>query len=240
MICRIDPADPFVLPAQEQNQAVRLRFASAWNCYGAHPSICSFYRLEEGGVLLVTGKSALVAGSCRDAEQLGAFLRFMGVQQVENAPPLLGFSPAECLLMQKPAGVGPKSVLSQCPVTLTPDLWRLHGCGLFEDADAWYADACLRRRHGAVIGAVQDETGRYLASAGLYAVDEHSAYLTGVVTSPHSRRQGHASAVVAALCAWAQEKQVFLLCLPQLYSLYQPLGFRTVPTLNGYLQQLER
>ena len=207
-----------------------LRMRAAWDCYKNHPQLCGFY-LADKACLLLTGQTALVAGPVTDAEELAVFFRFSGVRQAENAPPLPGFAPAEHLLMARAPAPAPLPE----KVTLTPDLWRLHEAELFEDPDGWYADACLRRRQGAAIAALESG-GRYAACAGLYAQSDTDAWLSAVTTHPDFRGRGYASACVSALLAGC-EKKVWLLCRPQLKALYRPLGFEKVPTDPYYLQE---
>lgn len=227
MIRRVDQStkDRFLLLAGRSDCA-GLRLETAFACYEAHPAAASFYLAGEEGALMLAADSLLCCGVL-PADELAAFAAFFGVRQMEGCGPAPGFSARPVLVMRRKAHTPPPSrpLAAPAKVTLTPDLWRLRQANLLAaDPDAWYADACLRCRRGAVIAAVEGENG-YLSTAGVYAVRPQSAYLTGVATSPAARGQGFAQAAVAALCERFAEKELLLRCAEELRGFYEQLGF---------------
>lgn len=229
-----------------------VRMETAFACYAHHPQVAGFY-LNENAALMTMGTTALLCGEWTDTEELAAFLDFAGVCRVENAPALPGFAPTGELLLCRPARpvcAAPEAFAPAAraergrwtpapqeselgenlalPLTLAPDLWQLRCAALLEtDPDGWYADACLRRRQGAVIAAVGSENA-YWATAGLYAQNAQNAYLTGVATAPKQRGKGLATGLVQTLCDSVPQKNVWLLCDPALQGLYGRCGFLPV------------
>lgn len=237
MICKVDEKnkDRF-LALCAGDEPTALRMETAFACYQAHPAVCSFY-VSENAALMLSGDSLLCAGSFTNVEELRSFAAFCAVRRVEGAMPLAGFLPQKVLVLCRSKKMALPVEKAQT-VTLEPDLWRLRESGLFTDKDGFYADACLRRRQGAVIAAAE-ENGCYLATAGIYAQKGKNAYLTGVATLPQHRKKGLATATVAALCRNFADKNIYLRCEEALLPFYARLGFALQKTQTDQILKEE-
>jgi GNAT superfamily N-acetyltransferase len=84
--------------------------------------------------------------------------------------------------------------------------------------------------------------GGEMAGFGALLVRDHVAYVDNVVTLPHARRRGVASAIVMRMreeAARADAERVFLLAdRPDPIRLYERLGFRKAEEIASSLRQL--
>ena len=203
---------PWVSEILAKDDFIGMRIASALRCYGFASKVCRFYAVNSSAVLMTLGDGALLCGDAPDVEELESFLRFANLRTLQaNKTMLYHWNPVPRLLMRH---TGAAEILCSAPVEMQPDLWALAHSGLFENLspDAWYADTCLRVNHGeAAVFAIIKE-GAPVASAGLYAIGEKSAYLTAVATKKEQRGNGYASTLVSTLCAMQQNRTIYLLC----------------------------
>lgn len=214
-----------------------IRLETAFACYENHPSVCGFYLANDSLAVMLSGKSMLCCGRLDESAELAGFAAFCRVVKAEGAPPLAGFAQSAAVVMRRRKG-SPLPALKERKITFSPQLWQLKDIGLAEDADAFYADACLRLRSGAVIAAAERE-GEYLATAGVYALRADSCYLTGVYTRPQQRGKGYAKAVTAALCRKFADRDIYLRCRPDLQGFYEALGFLPLRTEHDQIKKEE-
>lgn len=222
-------ADAFwALLAREPFLGGRIR--TAWQCYREHPGQCGFYLADDTGALMVLGAGALLCGGA-DGAELGAFLRFAGVENFKSetvAP--AGFARRPQLLMAHGPDGGaqmPWKAPDGLALEAQPDLWALAHAGLpgFPPADAYYADACLRRNRGLADIATFRFGGAYVASAGVYSLQPGAAYITAVATLPAWQGRGLAGALLRHLVGRCGGRTVYLLCRPALRGFYERQGF---------------
>lgn len=248
MICAVNNpqcAQRFQAALQQQDLP-GLQMAVHQQVFGQLPgSGWQFYtsgREEAPFALAVSGVTAQCCGSC-DLQELSSFLRFLGVEQLSwrgECPP--GFHAAEPFCQMKmtlakahdpgcvPAGYVLQKEPSMFPVTelvaQEPEL-AIQGQ---EFRDAFYARSCTLRNHGlAEIWALAEPDGSFSATAGLYAIGEKQAFLSGVHTRRDCRKSGLGGWLVQALAAYMAEKgiETVLWCRPQLEPFYRELGFMT-------------
>lgn len=204
---------------------IGMRMASALRCYGLTSQDCRFYAVDDTALLMTLGDGALLCGAASDIEELESFLHFAHIRTLQaNQTMLYHWNPAPRLLMKHS---GAAEILCSAPVETQPDYWALAHSDLLAHLppEAWYADTCLRvNRSEAVVYAIVKD-GVPMATAGLYAIGEKSAYLTAVATKKAYRGKGYATTLVSALCASQQNRTIYLLCTPMLRSFYEQLGF---------------
>lgn len=237
MICRVtaQTKDRFLslLAADPCNGA---RVETAFACYAQHPQMASFYLADDTAALLVLDGSLLCCGSVPDRQELASFCAFAGITAAEGAGPLPGFKVNEKLLCCRAADTSWQTA-TQIPTTLAPDLWQLRQAALLDaDPDRWYADACLRTRADRAVIAAAEYDGKYIATAGIYAMNQDAAYLSGVATRADCRGRGYAAALVDALCHRVANRSVYLLCAPALVPFYEKLGFAVRRTVTEYIK----
>ncbi|MEG0769527.1 MAG: hypothetical protein RSG59_06345 [Ruthenibacterium sp.] len=183
------------------------------------------------GLLYVQGRSALYAGPIQDAQELEAFLQLLQIKTFQSNSMLLpDWADMPRYLMHLPAGTLPD--VTAAAVDEHPSLWNLAHSGVLADIDpdAWYADACARVNHGVAdirAVAMPDAAGalQYAATAGAYAIDTQSVFLTAVATKPEYRGRGFACTILSSLARSYADKDAYLLCAPQRRSFYEQLGF---------------
>ncbi|MFV0414261.1 MAG: GNAT family N-acetyltransferase, partial [Oscillospiraceae bacterium] len=182
------------------------RLATAYECYQNHAQLCGFYLANNTGVLMLQGGNALLCGRA-DPEELAAFLRFTGVENIKSEntrPPGFAQRPQVRMVYRQAgapaAGRLPAGVLLE----EEPSLWQL----AFEDEvlplpdpGGYYADACLRRTRGHSDIVCAAATGRYVATAGVFRLQPQGAYITAVHSLPEWRGRGIAGALLAHLAS---------------------------------------
>ncbi|MEG1445867.1 MAG: GNAT family N-acetyltransferase [Ruthenibacterium sp.] len=240
MIAQITPEQvPWANALLAQDDFIGMRIASAVRCYGFSSQNCRFYAVEDTAVLMTRGDGALLCGAVCDVEELESFLHFAKIRAlVANQTMLYHWNPAPRLLMKHS---GATELLYSAPIETQPDLWALAHSDLLGDLppDAWYADVCLCVNRGEAAIVTIETDGAPVATAGLYAIGEKSAYLSAVATQKAFRGRGFATTLVSALCASVPEQSVYLLCTPALRRFYEQLGFTLVKPLCEF-QTLEK
>lgn len=189
-----------------------------------------FFLADDAAALSVSGENALVCGEVRDAEELDSFLAFSGVRCVRSSHAVpSGFAREEIFLMtytqpqtrEFPSGMRLEEM---------PRMTKLGESMRYTDgtmsSDDFIAEACARRNRGlAHIFALEAPDG-YAATAGVYALCAHEAYLGGVVTREEYRGRGCAGALVLyAANRYAPGRAVRLICAPERRTFYESIGF---------------
>lgn len=234
MIRPLAPGDegPF-LELLEKTPLYGQRIRTLYECYERFPALCGFY-VFEGGALSITGAAALIAGRSKEEEELASFLRFSGVKEAEGAALRLpGFQCEPFCIMEsmRPAGSLEKADIRKASSPL-PILALLREAGMQMDEEGFYADFCLRRNRGIACAYLLYESGRPVATAGVYSAGPKEGCLSCVATAPPYRKKGYA----AALCAFAAADQrllgrrTLLTCRPPLASVYERAGFAVIGT----------
>lgn len=94
----------------------------------------------------------------------------------------------------------------------------------FED---FYSDMIYRRKARTVASAIIRAEGMPAACCAMH-LSAHTALLTICACVPEHRRQGYTRKVVCALLERAQDRDVYLMCMPSLHDFYRQFGFVTV------------
>lgn len=202
-----------------------------WQLLRQNPAMpYRFYVVGKCAIAEVNGPHATLCGPVKDTEQLGVFLRFLGVRTLAAN----GFAPTgwqvQCHTVMQRAACPSLPVQDDCvdPAPAAAEIIRL----LQADKpmppaaqDALYADICTRRNHGLaqIVGLRQG--GRLVSTAGLYCITAWQATLAGVQTLPDMQGLGFARRVVRWLCAQQDTVPVLLLCQPHMCGFYEKLGF---------------
>ena len=189
-----------------------------------------FFLADDAAAVSVSGDTALVCGEVRDAEELDSFLAFSGVCCVRSSHAVpAGFAREEINLMTYTA---PRTRAFPDGMRLD-DMPRMAvlGASMREAdpemaSDDFISEACARRNRGLAQIFALEAQGEYAATAGVYALCDHEAYLGGVVTRPEFRGRGCAGALVLhAANRYAAGREVRLVCAPERRTFYESLGF---------------
>lgn len=256
MICAVNDAQrqQHFVDALAPADPVCVQLGAHIQAFGKSPgSGRQFYTTEQERppfALEVTGDTARCAGAC-DEEELGSFLRFLGVQQVfwqGAAPagyeldvpverfclaagqslPLTQQAPPMGLVLEKEPAMGPVTqlLMQGDPEKSSQDFF-----------DAFYAAACALRNRGlAQIWALTETDGTPVVTCGAYAFWQDHVYLSALHTRSDLRRQGIGSWLVCAQAnhMTAQGLTAEFLCEKVLAGYYRALGFCPVGTMQRY------
>lgn len=218
---------------------VGMRIASALQCYGIAHDACHFYLVDDTAVLMTLGDGALLCGSMADVQELESFLHFAHIKHFQSDRTMLySWAIVPQLLLQY-VGNGTAQPDANITVTQQPNLWALAHSGLLLDVapDDFYGDTCVRINTGIVDVRAVMQGDRFVATAGVYASDAKSAFVSAVQTSPDCQKQGYATAMLNDLCThWAKTHTLYLLCAPEKRHFYEKRGF----TLAMPMWQFER
>lgn len=230
---RAQPQDEALLrQIWRQDRYIGERMETAWLTYGADNAVCAFFIADEAAAVMTLGNGALSCGVMQE-EELASFLRFCGVRRYMGAhTPLSAWRP-QPLLMMHASAVPP---LETVQADLQPDLWQLAHSGLLQpiEPEAWYADICPRVNRALARVAAASAPEGFVSTAGLYSIGSTTAYLSGVYTRPEYRGRGYASTLISALAAQVQDKEITLICKPELRSYYEMLNFTLLRPVCEY------
>ena len=201
-----------------------------------------FYLADGQAALQVCGTHGLLVGRPKDEEELAGFCRFQGVTRLKSdghCPN--GFSAAPLPMMRyDPAAAPPVPPLPEgmtmdempSMLRLFAELDRLGDGAVMPDTFA--VDACARRNRGlADIRALTVPDGRYVATAGIYALQPWEAYVAAVKTVPEFRGRGCAGYLVSLLAHAYADRPVRLLCAEEMTAFYAKWGF----VREGFVKQ---
>ncbi len=217
-----------------------LRIKSAFISYNLNHPDCEFYFVSpnsnklidsEVGILCIQGKSCIYAGPLQNSEEIESFLNFLQVESFSsNNMVLLGYDYTPQYLMCLYKNTAENIFFNG--IDDEPDLWKLSESAVLSNVDtqAWYSDTALRTKKGvAHIMAVSIKNGNnkeYVATAGIYAMDEDNMYISAVETKIEHRKKGYASALIHTLANTHASKNAYVLCLPNMGDYYEKLGFK--------------
>lgn len=210
------------------NPVFGVRIETLYACYKNYASLCSFYLIDGRAAMSVTGKVAMIAGEVRDKKELAQFFDFFNIQEIETADlKMTGYAKEHFEVMHYVGNE--QEAYKNIPVDKTPaplEVWELlHAVGAPVGRDNFYADYCMRRNKGlAVVYAVQQDA-QYVATAGVYSMNEKEAYISFVATLEAYRHSGYASALCHMLAQDLKDKQVYIACEEDLKKLYEKAGF---------------
>lgn len=194
-----------------------------------------FFFLENGSLLRLGGRQAMLCGPVDDAEELASFLQLSGVQQLSlldnalpgwhqrennavmarppgpapDAPPLPG-------LVEQPSADAVLSVLESSGGRMQPEGLR----------EGFWNDYNTRRNHGALLVLGIEQAGRLIATAGAYAVTPQACYIACVETLPQHRGKGYAGALMWQLLQRLPQRAHSLLCGDETTGFYTRFGFK--------------
>ena len=258
MICAVNSPEreAAFLSALRGQDLPAVQIGAHWSAFGALPgSGWQFYTGTDEDTpfaLAVKGTSAQCCGPC-DLEELGVFLRFLGVRQLAwRGPAPAGYQAEEpvCQFLMRrenalripeepfPAGLALQKEPSLLAVTglvmEAPDL-AAAGQDFF---DEFYSRGCALRNRGlAQVWTLEAPGCPPASTAGIYGIWEHTAYLAAVHTRAALRRNGLAGRLVRALAAEQarQGNDTALWCRPAQADFYTALGFEACGTVPQYL-----
>jgi GNAT superfamily N-acetyltransferase len=204
--------------------------AAGWRFYTGARGVCA--------ALTVRGDTAFACGAW-DKEELGAFLSFLGVQNlvvpeasIQYRQIFPGYISAQVLSLYTlmpgaqlalPAAQAEYALARDPPMqAVTKLLW-----GSGEEADAFYAEACAARNRGWAEYRLASIGGEAVSTVGAAAICGGEAYMAAGQTAAAWRRKGIAGRMIVQLAneLSARGLRVSLLCEPELCAFYERLGF---------------
>ena len=227
MIAQTDTLPP--LPAGVLGAKIETLFA----CYADCPGIASFYRSGHGVIALFGGRATLCGQF--DPGELGAFLTFIGAEEVECEPACLGGGILPGFSVSEHCVLSCRSLSTDAVLTGDAgeayDILRTAEPGFASvDRLEWLSD--INRRVNRNRAGVFTRSG---AAVIVTAVTEKSAVIGAVACRPDERGHGSAAALVrdAAGAYNSLGRRVYTVAADAgLVSYYTRLGFLPSGTLS--------
>lgn len=228
MIEQAEKKETRFLEILHENPVFGVRIETLYACYKNYASLCSFYIIDGKAAMSVTGKVAMIAGEVRDKKELAQFFDFFGIQEIETVDLKMTGYAKEYFEVLLYTGITQEEY-KNIPVDKNPaplKLWELlHAVGAPVGKDNFYADYCMRRNKGLAMAYVVQQDAQYVATAGVYSMNEKEAYISFVATLEAYRHSGYASALCHMLAQDLKDKQVYIACEKELKKLYEKAGF---------------
>ena len=195
---------------------------------------CRLYRQDDSAVVLQNGSALVVCANLNaDFDEIKQLAGFLGCRTIlcENA------DLADENTVLNRCGLMMRGLFDQADKTVRApqttaeyravyDLLALQDVGF----DDWFADVNLRIRRGTAKVAMAVENGKVAATASVLHQTKTARIIGAVATMAEYRGRGLTSALVAKLCS----QTACVLCLPELESFYQRLGFTACGTWYEY------
>lgn len=193
-----------------------------------------FFMADRTGALEVKGAGARLCGTY-DVQEMGIFLKFMGVESLFVCGELpQGYRMQEPLFSMEYDACSAAVPVARLDFEIerVPSAAKIADffCCRQTDAPAWdnfYSELCTKRTHGAAEVWAAVSKGKVIATAGAYALNENRAFLSGIETKESFRGQGIGGKLTALLAAKlsGEGRAVSLMCRKERCGFYERLGF---------------
>ncbi len=195
---------------------------------------------EASGIMCIYGQSAYYIGAMQNEEEIESFLKFTGIKSFFSNDIMLSNCKANtCFLLKRSKNC--KINVDVALVMQKPNLFELANSGVLSgiNPDLFYAKAqrlvTAQRADICAIAHSEGEKVNYVATAGLYCIEEQNAFLQSVQTKEEHRGCGYASTLISHLAAAHYDKDIYLICLANMHEFYERLGFNLSLPLCEFL-----
>jgi len=208
------------------------RVLASWQSYDSHAWLQHPPPppLAEGGlaavISIVDGFAVLAANENANWEELGLFLRMQPWSRLQCESQFAANLPFETewasLIMRFASAKMPPA--ASCRIASDPAIACdiLTQCDLnIKNRNDWMADLALRWRRGTAKTWLLDD----ICTGSAVAIAPGHVYIGAVGTLPEHRGQGHASRLVAHICAYYHGREAWLSCREGLGNFYGKIGF---------------
>ena len=190
------------------------------------------YLIPGNALLTLNGHSAVVCGMPEFEDELVSLLSFLSVSSLFTDTWIPGGWHADSLLRLQWQAKQSTCTFFDARIeelsSASEVLAVLESSALISPSsvrDSYYSDLCAKRNYGlAGMWGIREE-GTLVSVLTADGITLHEARITAVETRPQSRGRGYASALIKQFCSRHHEQTITLLCKPELFQFYHPLGF---------------